>query len=71
MKKDFMKLYEAMEEREMNVNIQWDDCNKMTIDRVTRYKRYVKLILIDADGELYYVKCTYREFANLILDGGY
>ena len=69
MKKDFMQQYKSMAEHNINVTISWNEYCDIKIDRVTRHRRYVELIVIDFDGELHYLKCTYREFANLILAG--
>lgn len=65
--KDFMQQYKSMAEHNVNVKICWNEYNELIIDRVTRHRRYVELIVIDFEGELHYLKCTYREFANLIL----
>lgn len=69
MKKDFMQQYKSMAEHNINVTISWNKYCNVKIDRVTRHRRHVELIVIDFEGELHYLKCTYREFANLILDG--
>ena len=71
MKKDFMEQYKSMAEHNTNVTIRWNEYDDMKIERVTRHRRYVELIVIDSEGELHYLKCTNREFVNLILDGGY
>lgn len=71
MKKDFMEQYNSMAEHKMNVKIQWNQYDNMKIDRVTRHRFWVELIVVDSEGELHYMKCTNREFVNLILDGSY
>ena len=71
MKKDLMQQYNSMAIHNMNIKIQWNEYLNMTIDSITRHRRYIELIMVDHEGELHYIKCTYREFANLILGGGY